>query len=309
LAIEEKILGLGSMELAGDGMEKAVHQVAGALDSEGFEVSKNAGHMLAIRCALAAREQMGRSMMEDLNMAFAALTLEKLANPYSATVNLIDEVGGDWPALKESVRRAHVFRILEKTKLDLLVAQAKELEGDQGIRLLIGEDVGPDVIVERMGVSQEEYDRVLAEVEAEKAERARVAELLEGAADKPGADRIRHLLTSDVSEDLIIEMAAVDQAAIDGVKKAMEEEIAEKQRLAEEAAAKKAAEAAGPALEDITPDDMLDHIEAIREIMDFSDVESEIRTMCEQSSVPKALVDIAISDPDKLDELEAEAEG
>ena len=39
------------------------------------------------------------------------------------------------------------------------------------------------------------------------------------------------------------------------------------------------------------------------------DVESEIRTMCEQSSVPKALVDIAIPDPDKLDELEEEAEG
>ena len=89
----------------------------------------------------------------------------------------------------------------------------------------------------------------------------------------------------------------------------MEEEIAEKRRLAEEAAAKKAAAAAGPALEDLSPDEMLEHIDAIREILDFSDVESEIRTMCEQSSVPKDLVEIAISDPDKLDELEAEAEG
>ena len=31
--------------------------------------------------------------------------------------------------------------------------------------------------------------------------------------------------------------------------------------------------------------------------------------MCRQSSIPKALVDIADSDPDKLDELEKEAGG
>jgi hypothetical protein len=30
--------------------------------------------------------------------------------------------------------------------------------------------------------------------------------------------------------------------------------------------------------------------------------------MCEQSMVPKALVDVAVSDPDKLDELEEKAE-
>ena len=77
----------------------------------------------------------------------------------------------------------------------------------------------------------------------------------------------------------------------------------------EEEKARKKAEASGPALEDITPEDMLDHIEAIREIKEFSDVEKEIRTMCEQSSIPQCLVDIAISDPDKLDALEKEAEG
>ncbi|MGD8258971.1 MAG: hypothetical protein PVH56_15495, partial [Desulfobacterales bacterium] len=77
----------------------------------------------------------------------------------------------------------------------------------------------------------------------------------------------------------------------------------------EEAAARKKEEAAGPPLEEIPPDEMLEHIEAIREIMEFSDQEKEIRVMCEQSSIPKALVDIAVSDPDKLDELEKEAEG
>ena len=54
---------------------------------------------------------------------------------------------------------------------------------------------------------------------------------------------------------------------------------------------------------------MIDHIDAIREIMEFSDQEKEIRTMCEQSSIPKCLVDIAVTEPDKLDELEKNAEG
>ena len=67
-----------------------------------------------------------------------------------------------------------------------------------------------------------------------------------------------------------------------------------------EAAAKKAA-AEGPALDAIPPDEMAAHIESIREIMEFTDVEQEIRTMCEQSGVPKSLVDVAIADPDKLD--------
>ena len=67
--------------------------------------------------------------------------------------------------------------------------------------------------------------------------------------------------------------------------------------------------AAGPSLEQIPPDEMLEHIESIREIMEFSDKEKEIRTMCEQSSIPKCLVDIAVSEPDRLDTLEKEAEG
>jgi hypothetical protein len=108
---------------------------------------------------------------------------------------------------------------------------------------------------------------------------------------------------------LIIEMMKVDQGLIDAVKQAMEEELKEKQRLAEEEAARKKAEAAGPALEDIPPDEMLTHIESIREIMEFSDVEKDIRVMCEQSSIPTSLVDIAVTEPDRLDELEKKAQG
>jgi hypothetical protein len=309
LAIEKGIRDLGPQAPSGGDLETLIQNVAASLDGQGLSVSTNAGSMLAVRRAMAARAEVGRPLMGDLEKAFAELTLEDVANPYSATVKLIEDLGADWPALRDSHRRPHVQAIIEDVKLDLLVAKAQELGGDRGVRFLIGEELSPDVIVARLGIGREDYDRVLAEVEAERAERARVSELLGGVSDKNDAEKIRHLLNSDVAEDLIVELAEVDQEAIEEVKKAMEEEIAEKKRLAEEAAARKAAEAAGPALEDISPDDMLDHIEAIREIMDFSDVESEIRTMCEQSSVPKALVDIAISDPDRLDELEQEAEG
>ena len=92
-------------------------------------------------------------------------------------------------------------------------------------------------------------------------------------------------------------------------KKAAAKKAAKKAPARKKTAAKKKAEAEGPSLEDMAPEDMLDHIEAIREILEFSDKEKEIRVMCEQSSIPKVLVDIAVSEPDRLDELEKEAEG
>jgi len=54
---------------------------------------------------------------------------------------------------------------------------------------------------------------------------------------------------------------------------------------------------------------MLEYIEGLREILDFADSEDDIRIMSEQSSIPKALVEIAVNEPDKLDELEKQAEG
>jgi hypothetical protein len=160
-----------------------------------------------------------------------------------------------------------------------------------------------------MDITGEKLEQVNTEMEKERAERTRVATLLEAVEGKSDEEKVKHLFENNVSEELIIEMAQVDQGAIDGAKKAMEAELKEKQRLEEEAAARKKEAAAGPALEDIPSEEMLDHIEAIREIMEFSDQEKEIRIMCEQSSIPKALVDIAVSEPDRLDELEKKAEG
>jgi hypothetical protein len=209
-----------------------------------------------------------------------------------------------------------VIGIVEKTKLDLLITKAKGLPDDEGIRLLIEEQVAPEVITNALDITGEKLEQVDSEMEKERAEVARVATLLEAVEGKSDEEKVKHLFENNVSEELIIELAKVDQSAIDGAKQAMEAELKEKQRLEEEeaarkkeAAARKKEAAAGPALDDIPPDEMLDHIEAIREIMEFSDQEKEIRVMCEQSSIPKSLVDIAVSEPDRLDELEKEAEG
>jgi hypothetical protein len=309
LSIEENILALDSQDLSGENLEASIQRIAGQLDDAGYNVSKHGGHMLQLRWTMTETSKVGRPFMEDFNTAIEALTLEDVADAYAATDRIIGDIAETWPNLKKSERRADVIRIVEKTKLDLLIAKAKDLSGDEGIRFLIEKQIDSEVIISALDITEEKLKQVNAEIERERAERARVAKLLEAVEGKSDEEKVKHLFTNDVSEELIIEMAKVDQDAINAAKKAMEEELKEKQRLEAEAAAKKAAEAAGPALEDIPPDEMLDHIEAIREIMEFSDEEKEIRVMCEQSSIPKALVDIAVSEPEKLDELEKKAEG
>jgi hypothetical protein len=308
LSIEEQILALGAQGPSGDTLEAAVQQIAGELDNAGYNVSKHGGHLLQLRRALKDTREIGRPLLEDFNAAVAAFALEDVVDPFAATDKLINEIGAAFPALKQAERRAEVIRIVEATKLDLLVAKAKGMPDDQGIRLLIEEQVDPAVITSGLEITEEKLAEVNAQIEKERAERVRVASLLEKVEGKSDDERIKHLFTNEVSEALIVEMAQVDQAAIDAVKQAMEEELKEKKRLEEEAAAKRKAEAEGPTLENIPMDERLEHIEAIREIMEFSDQEKEIRMMCEQSAIPKCLVDIAVSEPDKLDELEKEAE-
>jgi hypothetical protein len=309
LLIEENILELDSQGLSAENLEASIQRMAGELDNAGYNVSHHGGNMLQLRWAMNEAHKVGKPLMQDFNAAIEALTLEDVADPYSATDKIIGDIAKTWPKLKKSERRADVIRIVERTKLDLLIAKAKDLPDDEGIRLLIEEKVDPDVITSGLDITGEKLKQVNTEMEKERAERKRVATLLEAVEGKPNEEKVKHLFKNNVSEQLIIEMAKVDQDAINGAKQAMEAELKEKQRLEEEAAAKKKEAAAGPALEDISPDEMLDHIEAIREIMEFSDQEKEIRVMCEQSSIPKCLVDIAVSEPDRLDVLEKEAEG
>jgi hypothetical protein len=309
LAIEEQILGLDSQALTGGDLEASIQQIAGELDNAGYKVSKYGGKMLDLRFAVAAARQAGKPLMQDLNTAVAALTLEKAADAYKATNKIIGALGQTWPELASSKCRPDVIGIVEQARLDLLIAKAKELAGKEGIRYLIKENVASEAITNALEITADTLAEVNAEIEAERAERARVTGLIEKVAGKTDGEKIKFLFDNNVTEELMIEIAGVDQAGIDASKKAMEEELKEKERLAAEAAAKKKAAAEGPSLEDIPADQMIDYIDAIREIMEFSDQEKEIRVMCEQSSIPKTLVDIAVSEPDKLDELEKKAEG
>jgi hypothetical protein len=309
LSIEEQLLKADAQELTGGNPEPMIQRIAGELDDLDYNVSRHGGHMIQLRFAVDRAREVGRPFLKDFNDAVSTLTLEDVADAYAATTNLVEQLGQTWPEIRTPERRPYIIEIIENTKLDRLIAKAKTLPDDQGIRMLIEEGVDFPVIAKALEITDEKLDQVNEQIKAERAERERVASLLEKVADKSDEEKVRHLLDNDVSEDLIMEMAEVDQGVIDAAKKAMEEELKEKQRRAEEEAARKKAEAEGPALEDIPPDEMLEHIEAIRDILEFSDQEKEIRVMCEQSSIPKALVDIAVSEPEKLDELEKQAEG
>ncbi len=309
LSMEERILQLDMQGLSGDSLEESIQRIASELDDAGYNVSRRGGNMIDLRFAVEKARKVGKPLLEDFNAVVSAFTLEDVADPYGATNSLLDKLGSTWPELRSPERRSDVIEIVEKTKLGLLIAKAKDLPDDEGIRLLIEEKVDFEVITSQMEITEEKLEQVNEQVKAELAERERVRGLLDTVADKSQEEKVRHLFEKDVSEELIIEIAEVDQGVIDGVKKAMEDEIKEKQRLAEEEAARKKAEAEGPSLDDISSEDMTFYIDSIREIMEFSDQEKEIRVMCEQSSIPKALVDIAVSEPDKLDELEKKAQG
>jgi len=308
LEIEEGILGLSEADLQEGNTEETVRKIAGQLDDKGFNASRTGGHLLELRWALDARRRVGRPLMGDLNDAVGRLTLDDVASPHHGTMKIVRELGKSWPILRGADPIRDVGKIVAETRLKLLIEKALGMEGDGGVRYLRQRAVADEDLLAGLGMTREELARVDAAIAAEEAEIQRVKELLKAVADKPEGDRIRHLLTHDVADTLIVEIGGVEDGAIEATRAAMEEELEEKQRRADEEAARKRAEAEGPALEDIPAEEMLDHIEAVREILDFSDQEKEIRIMCDQSGVPKALVDIAVSDPDRLDELEAGAE-
>ena len=307
LLIEEQILALSSDDFKTGKLEQTIANMATALDDTGYNVSKNGGYLLQLRRALNERIKVGKPLMEDFNAAVSALKLEDVTNPRSATAILTDGLKGTWPALSDYDCKVDILKIVENTRLDLYIARAKELGGEEGIRYLIGDGLASEVIINRMGVSEEEFKRVNAAVAAELAEIARVKSLFEEAEGKSVEEKVKKLINENVTDESMIEVCGLDQASIDGVKKAMEEELKEKQRLAEEEAARKKAEAEGPTLESIPNDKIIEYIESIREIMDFTDKPEEIRTMGEQSSIPKVILDVAVAGPDELDKLEKKA--
>jgi hypothetical protein len=284
-------------------------KIAEELDKTGYNVSKHGGNWLQLKAAVKARNRVGRPFIQDFNQAVSALGLDDIKDTYAIGMKIIRDLGGDWPSFLASKHRADVDEIVGNKKIELMIAKAKNLPGEQGIRYLISESFEPQAIMEALSVSEEEYKSTKSKMDAELVEKTRVQKLFDAVKDASEEDKIKHLLNKNAADELIREIGGIEHSAIDAVKKAMEEELAEKKKKEEELAAKKAAEAAGPTLEDIASDDMLEYIEGIREILEFSDAEKDIRIMCEQSSIPKALVDIAISNPDRLDELEKKAGG
>jgi hypothetical protein len=309
ISIEEEIQQIDDADLQGDRREATVHKIAARLDEKDLNVSGTGGKLLQLRWALDARAAAGHPLLTDLESAFAELTLEDVVNRHVAAVKIERRLSDTWPVLKGADYIRDIENAVEDTRLNLLVAEAKNRSEEEGIAFLRENEVGDEDILEGLGIDQAKLDEVDALLAAKRAELKRVNELFAEVADQEMNERIRHLINHDAADKLIMQVAGVDQAAISAVRDSMKREIEEKARLAAEEAARKAAEAEGPSLENIPADEMLDHIEAIREIMEFSDKENEIRTMCEQSSIPKCLVDIAVSEPDKLDELEEQAEG
>jgi len=309
MLIEKEIEKESDDDFSEQSIFSTTQKIAAGLDGSGYNVSKSGGNWLRLKAAIKARTQVGRPLMHDLDKAISVLTLDNISDAQSMAIKIVSELGKDWPDILVSENRPDFEEMVVSKKTDLIIAKAKELSAEEGIRYLIAESFEPASIIEVMGITEDEYNGVKTTVDAEIAEKKRVGELCEKVTDSADDEKIKFLISNDTSDELIIEIGGFTQPAIDNVKKTMEKELEEKRKKEEELAAKKADEAAGPSLGQIDSDQMLEYIESIREILEFSDQEKDIRIMCEQSSIPKALVDIAVSDPDKLDELEEEAEG
>jgi hypothetical protein len=306
--IEEEIQRVDDADLEGDREEATVHRIAEILDKKHLNISRTGGKLLQLRWALRARAAAGHALLTDLDHALAALAVDDVADTHAAALRIVRQLTPNWPVLSGAPYIQDIKEMVTTTRLTLLTGEAKRRSRKEGIRYLREHDVARELVLEGLGIDQAELAEVEAELAAEQAELERVRGLFEAVADEEMGERIKHLLKKDAADAMIAQVAGVEQDAIDAARESMKRELEEKKRLEAEEAARKAAEAAGPALDDIPADEMLEHIESIREILAFSDVEQEIRVMCEQSSIPKALVDIAVSEPDELDKLEAQAE-
>lgn len=298
LLIEEQILSSG-----GGNSEQAIADMAAALDATGYNVSKHGGNMIHLRRAVAARAAAGNALLEDFNAALSALKLEDVTSARAATAIITDNLKGKWPVVADYDNKLDILDIVTARRLDLYVEEAKSQGGEAGIRYLIADGVAPEVIIGRLGISEDEFKTVDAKVKAELAEIERVKGLFAELEGKSLEDKVKRLFKENVEDALMMEIGGLSQDDIDSVKKALEAEAAEKARLAAEEEARKKKELEGPPLEEMSDDEIVDHIDAIRDIMEFSDNPDEIRKMAEQSKLPKAIIDVAVEGADKLDAL------
>ena len=309
LLIEREIQNYKDDDFTDAKVLETTKKIAADLDKAGYNVSKSGGNWLQLKTVVHNRKIVGRPLIKDFEQAIEALVLDDIENTYGTAMGIMHKLGNDFPYFIVPENRSDVDDIIRTRRTELVTAKAKGLDSEEGIRYLISEAFEPQNIIDIIGISENEYKEVKAKVDAEIAEIERVKNLLSSVAESPENEQLKLLINENVTEELILEIGGFEQSALYAVKKEMEEELSEKKRQEEELAAQKAAKAAGPALDEISAEDMLEYIEGLREILDFADSEKDIRIMAEQSSIPKALVDIAVSDPDKLDELEEEAQG
>ena len=219
-------------------------KIAAELDKTGYNVSKHGGNWLQLKAAVKARNRVGRPFIKDFEKAVDALGLDDITDTYATAMKIIADLGSDWPSFLASEHRADVNEIVGNKKIELMIAKAKALAGEPGIRYLISELFEPQAIIEALEVSEDEYKSVKSKLDAELAEKKRVQKLFDAVKDASEEDKIKHLLKNNAADELITEIGGIEQPAIDAVKKAMEEELAEKKRKEEELAAKSPKECA-----------------------------------------------------------------
>ena len=127
-------------------------KIAAELDETGYNVSKSGGNWMRLKAAVKARGRVGRPFMDDFNLAVSSLGLNDIEDPHATAMKIIRALGNDWPTFLASEHRPDVDAIVQKKKVDLMIARAKELSGEQGMRYLISESFEPQAVMEALGV-------------------------------------------------------------------------------------------------------------------------------------------------------------
>jgi len=92
-------------------------KIADELDKTGYNVSKHGGNWLQLKAAVKARNRVGRPFMQDFNQAVSALGLDDIKDTYATAMNIIADLGRDWPSFLASKHRADVEEMVEASFL------------------------------------------------------------------------------------------------------------------------------------------------------------------------------------------------
>jgi hypothetical protein len=151
LEIEDKILEHTEQGLNEAEQESVIQKIAAELELKGGD------NWLHLRWAVEERLEKRSILMKEFNESLSALKLEDVTDTYSAMMKLTYKLGEKWPRLKESKYRPDVQALIEEIKLDLQIAKSKELGGQKGVRFMIEQAVDKEIVLESLGISEDEY--------------------------------------------------------------------------------------------------------------------------------------------------------